>query len=101
MIIKKHGREHGNCIEEFVCDNCGCEFGTEDDEYYIDLGGADLINTTIGSITYSLVCHDYYVASCPECHKIVKKVKERKNNTITTTYSGTGEAKPNTATVWE
>lgn len=90
MKIKKHGKmfekEPPIPVEKFVCDSCGCEFTCKDDEYYVDFGGADSscfpfsISTTY---TYRTITKDYLICSCPECHKIVKKIRERKSDSIT------------------
>ena len=91
MKIRKHGnqytKEKPERTESFKCDNCDCEFSVKEDEYYTDYGGADNNSWTIGtSCTYTIsaVIKDYLVCSCPECHKICKKITERKNNLITT-----------------
>ena len=88
MKIKKHGKlfnkEQPIHTEKFKCDSCGCEFTCKDDEYYTHIGGADWncgsesITTT--TYTISSTVRDYLVCSCPECHKIVKKVHERQRN---------------------
>ena len=93
MKIKKHGKLFDKEIpihtEKFKCDSCGCEFTCKDDEYYTDYCGADwhcgsgCITTT--TYTISSTSKDYLVCSCPECHKIVKKIRERKNNSWFTT----------------
>lgn len=107
MKIKKHGSTYINNqdkTEEFVCQNCGCKFTVKNDEYYIDYGGADNSWVVSSSITYtwSSTIKDYYVCSCPECHKIVKKVHERQNyNYCTTTLSGTCTADSTTSTIGE
>ena len=98
MKINKHGKifnkEETTTKEKFTCENCECEFTAKDDEYYVDFGGADSSGWTVGSsITYTIstVTKDYLVCSCPECHKICKKIRERKtenyytNSNITTT----------------
>lgn len=107
MKIKKHGKlfnkEAPIHTEKFKCDSCGCEFTCKDDEYYTDIGGADWnygsgsITTTTTTTTYTIgsTIRDYLVCSCPECHKIVKKVHERQrdnywyvNPCTTTTLKG-------------
>lgn len=87
MKIKKHGDTYNKGAEEkkekFKCENCGCEFTAEEDEYYRDYGGADAPDwTNTVSLTYTVrsVTKDYLVCSCPECYKIVKKIKERKSS---------------------
>ena len=105
MKIKKHGKlfnkEEPIHTEKFKCDSCGCEFTCKDDEYYTDTGAADW-NYVIGSgsittatCTISPTIRDYLICSCPECHKIVKKVRERQRdnfwyntNPCTTTLKG-------------
>ena len=85
MRIKKHGNKYAGVkdlpkFEKFKCEQCGCEFNCESDEYYEDLGGA---NDRVGSLAInymvSTVTKDYLVCSCPECHKVVKKIREREN----------------------
>lgn len=103
MKIKKHGKlfnkEEPIHTEKFKCDSCGCEFTCKDDEYYTDIGGADWNSgsVTISTTTYTIgpTIRDYLVCSCPECHKIVKKVRERQRdnfwynvNPCTTTLQG-------------
>lgn len=88
MKIKKHGSKYSGPVdqkkyEKFKCDKCGCEFSCESDEYYEDLGGADWIYSGISASTstyYRTTVKDYLVCSCPECHKIVKKIRERRND---------------------
>ena len=82
MYISKHGLKKKHSIDNrvsFECGNCKCEFKADEDEYYIHLGGAD---TCGSSITYTLksTIQDYLVCSCPECHKIVKKIRVRPND---------------------
>lgn len=84
MKITKHGKKFEKKeekFEDFKCDNCGCEFSVKADEYYVDKGGKDeeSYGTLSGSISISSYIQDYYVCSCPECHKIVKKVSSRLN----------------------
>lgn len=83
MKIRKHGKKYTKeqiKTEAFECKNCDCEFTCKEDEYYVDIGGADS-NYCGSSLTYTIstVIKDYLVCSCPECHKIVKKIRERKN----------------------
>lgn len=84
MKITKHGKIYSkkeDKKEQFVCGNCGCEFDAKEDEYYVDLGGGDysssVTNITLTANTFHTVIKDYLVCSCPECHKIVKKTRER------------------------
>lgn len=88
MRIKKHGNMFDKKpeeikVEKFKCGNCGCEFTCKDDEYYVDLCGADngWTTTYYTSLTYTIgaTVKDYLVCSCPECHKVVKKIRERVN----------------------
>ena len=88
MNITKHGVNARDelMIEEFKCKNCGCEFAVDYDEYYVEKGSCF---TTSSSLVYhySTKVTDVYICSCPECHKIVTKTKERivENPTITLT----------------
>ena len=93
MKITKHGstyKKEDNKKEKFECGNCGCKFDCDDDEFYTDYGGGS-----------------YLVCSCPECHKICKKTRERQSswstaNTVPYTYTNvTGTATPNTVTTHE
>lgn len=90
MKIKKHGKfvkEEKPNTEKFSCDNCGCEFTALEDEFYVDLAGAE--SWSCSSLTYTIsssTTKDYLVCSCPECHKIVKKIRER-NTPISYTYA--------------
>lgn len=81
MKVTKHGKkfEKKEKFEEFTCENCGCEFSLKEDEYYTHEGGADFNNSICGTISVSSHISDYLVCSCPECHKIVKKVSKRVN----------------------
>ena len=84
--------KHGSCTEvelkkeEFRCEQCGCEFTADYDEYYVEKGSCF---TTSSSLTYTYLTTvtDTYVCSCPECNKIVVKTKQRtvENPTITLT----------------
>lgn len=75
MKITKHGKKADKVragIEEFSCEKCGCEFEAKEDEYYVDndsSGWNGYLSTTYISTSKTYVC------SCPECHKIVRKVK--------------------------
>ena len=83
MKIIKHGNKiekKKEKFEDFKCDKCGCEFSLKEDEYYVDKGGKDMEdNENAYSVTISAYINDYFVCSCPECHKIVKKVNSRLN----------------------
>lgn len=93
MKIKKHGKmfnkEEPIHTEKFKCNNCNCEFTCKDDEYYVHLGGADWTcgsgGITTTTYTISSTINDILVCSCPECYKIVKKIRTRNNNWYTTT----------------
>ena len=81
MKIKKHGKlfkgsTEKDKYEQFKCENCGCEFSVEKDEYYRDYGTnlstSDSITGTICNYISSPT--DTFVCSCPECYKICKKL---------------------------
>lgn len=96
MNIKKHGnlsKEEAK-TEEFKCEQCGCEFDADYDEYYVEKGSC---LTTASSLTYvyNATVSDTYITVCPECHKVVTKTKQRTVSNITTTYSGTASTKIN------
>jgi len=82
MKVNIHGNSFSDetCVEDFVCEKCGCEFSAIEDEYYIDYGGAD-VNVSLASIRAFIT--DYIVCSCPECHKIIKKERKRRNELLT------------------
>lgn len=90
MKIKKHGdcynKDGQNKKEKFTCKNCGCEFTADEDEIYVDYGGANcasLTNTiSVSTYTWCTIDKDYYVCSCPECHKICKNIHERKSESF-------------------
>ena len=88
MRIINHGKvKKAPEAEEFKCGFCGCEFQTDDDlEYYVDRGSC-IGSITSDSYTYTPVVEDVYAASCPECHKIVIKRKERRVDWYTSTTS--------------
>ena len=99
MKIHKHGdtynKEDSEPKEKFKCEKCGCEFNCELFEYYADLGGGEPyeygnINLTISTSKSTIT--DYLVCSCPECHKIVTKPRERKKEYYHETIIGLGEA---------
>lgn len=73
MEIKKHGKKYQNKDgkETFVCEKCGCEFTAKEDEYYKDGNCSITTSSLIDNLTYSSCS---YICSCPECHKIVKKI---------------------------
>ena len=66
MKIEKHGNKNIEVESgsHFVCANCGCEFFANEDEIYK--------HNTDGLTSISATTTDYYVCSCPECHKICK-----------------------------
>ena len=80
MNITKHGAESKKELmtEEFECKRCGCKFTADDDEYYVEKGTCFTTSASL-TYTYSAKVTDIYVCSCPECHKIVTKTKERIN----------------------
>ena len=90
MNIIQHGNESPEELntEEFECGQCGCRFTADYDEYYVEKGSCF---TTSSSLTYTYVATitDTYVCSCPECHRIVVKTKQRVNEHPTITLSGT------------
>ena len=90
MNIIKHGEEAKENLmtEEFECGQCGCKFTADYDEYYVEKGSSF---TTSGSTyyTYNATVTDTYVCSCPECHKIVVKTKQRLYHAPNITLSGT------------
>ena len=77
--------------EDFKCKECGCEFTADYDEYYADKGSSC---TTLSAITYAYhsTVTDTYVCSCPKCHKIVIKTKQRIEERPTITLTGTSSA---------
>ena len=81
MKIKKHGKKYNeeDNFEVFECEKCGCVFRADEDEYYVDSGK---LNDGI-SLTYTVCVNDTYICSCPECHKIVKKYKDKTNSAWT------------------
>lgn len=86
MNIKKHGNIKKNecTTKDFRCNNCGCEFQANSNEYYEfrDNGGYSI--GTISTYVYK-VNMIKYICSCPECHHIVM-IEEVDNNP---TISGT------------
>ena len=86
MDIKKHGGlDTPKNIEEFVCENCGCEFTAHDEEYYVD---RCVDSNALNIAGYQATVKDIYVCSCPECHIIVKKEKSRVLQNPTLVYRG-------------
>ena len=80
MNITKHGEDSKEKLmtEEFECERCGCKFTADYDEYYVEKGTCFTTSASL-TYTYSAKVTDIYVCSCPECHKIVTKTKERIN----------------------
>ena len=93
MKITEHGdKKYDRRPEEFKCRNCGCEFTADGDEYYLKKGlPCNSLSTT--SLVYQATVVDTYVCSCPECHKIVIKEKNRDIDSPTITLNAV-EAKP-------
>ena len=80
MKIVKRGKTNSKPkieFEQFECDLCGCKFNAEEDEYYVDKAPPYDINTISLSYSWSSIVNDMLVCSCPECHKIVKKTRQR------------------------
>ena len=80
MNISKHGnstKEELN-TENFKCEQCGCEFSANYDEYYVEKGSSIKCPSSL-TYVYTVQVTDTYVCSCPECHKIVTKGKQRIN----------------------
>lgn len=98
MRIRKHGNNNDDLnTEDFKCENCGCEFSADYDEYYVEKGTTFTSSASTWYVFSSTVT-DIYACSCPECHKIVTKTKQRtiENPTITLTNSsstGIGDKK--------
>lgn len=82
-------------VEEFTCDNCGCKFKADEDEFYVEKGSCF---TTSASTTYVYTANvtDKYICSCPQCHKIIIKTKQRlvESPCITLTSTDTGAYVP-------
>lgn len=93
MNIIKHGEQSSEKMqtEEFKCGQCGCEFTADYDEYYIERGYNYMTSAAL-TYTYNAIITDSYVCSCPECHKIVVKTKQRTDSITTFTMSGTDTA---------
>ena len=89
MNVLKHGVNAETELKKeiFTCEQCGCEFAADYDEYYVNKGSSiSGISTTV--YTYSSKIIDVYICSCPECHKILTKNKERIIETPIVTYTG-------------
>lgn len=97
MNITKHGSNTKVELntEEFKCEQCGCEFTADYDEYYVEKGSCF---TTSASTTYVYTAYvtDKYICSCPQCHKIIIKTKQRlaESPCITLTSTDTGAYVP-------
>lgn len=85
MNVIKHGEKTPLELktEEFKCEQCGCQFTTDYDEYYISKGsfitslGSSSTYYTYMTLGIGINVTDTYICSCPECHKIVTKTKQR------------------------
>ena len=97
MNVIKHGEQAPAELmtENFKCDQCGCEFSSDYDEYYVEKGSCFTTSSSLVYI-YTATVTDTYVCSCPECHKIVTKTKQRtiENPCITLTGSDTSQYIP-------
>ena len=86
MEVEKHGTHFGRgeqqSSERFACMNCGCKFKCEENEYYVDFEGAIVWKSS------PIIINDYLICSCPECHKIVKKIREHSKQNISVTPTG-------------
>lgn len=94
MNITKHGvlsRDELN-TETFKCKECGCEFTADYDEYYVEKGSCFTTSSSL-VYTYTATATDTYVCSCPECHKIVTKTKQRTVENPAITLTGTATTK--------
>jgi len=82
--------------EDFKCNECGCEFTADYDEYYVEKGSCFTTTSTSTYYVYKASVTDKYVTCCPQCHKIVVKTKERlvENPTITLTSFTTADYIP-------
>ena len=99
MNIFKHGKNTPLELktEEFECEQCGCQFTADYDEYYISKGSFITGSSSSSTYyTYTTNVTDTYICSCPECHKIVIKTKQRTiaNPNITLTSSVTDVPDP-------
>ena len=103
MKVKKHGNKIKETkTESFECKSCGCEFEAKEDEFYIDKRGAEPCyeKKDVCTISISTVEKDYFVCSCPECHKIVLKIHEReKENFIPLNVVGNSITSYDSATI--
>ena len=86
--------KHGSCTEvelnteEFKCEQCGCEFTADYDEYYVEKGSCFTTSSSLWYV-YRTNVVDTYVCSCPECNKIVVKTKQRTVENPAITLTGT------------
>ena len=79
MRIIKGGKSRENTQKFFTCENCGCEFAAEPDEYYVVSTETTLALSVENAIT---------ITCCPECHKIVKKNEYTlRSDSITSSYT--------------
>ena len=80
MDILKHGESAKENLnqEVFKCEQCGCEFAADYDEYY-HYTEKDVACDGVSNLvyTYKTVVNEIYICSCPECRKIVTKTKTR------------------------
>ena len=90
MNIIKHGEQASDNLmtEEFECGQCGCKFTADYDEYYVEKGTSFTTSSSLNYVYFHTVT-DKYACSCPECHKIVLKTKQRTISNPTITLSGT------------
>ena len=97
MNIEKHGVVPKNELntEHFKCENCGCEFYANFDEYYIKKGSdfpRNNYDISSSVYVYKVTVTDNYICSCPECHKIVIKTKSRLKENPAITLTGTSSS---------
>ena len=66
MNIIKHGNSAKDVLntEEFRCEQCGCEFSADYDEYYVEKGSCFTTSSSM-SYVYSAVVTDIYICCCP------------------------------------
>lgn len=79
MVITKHGEnaKENLMTEKFKCEQCGCEFSADYDEYYVSRGSSITSSSSL-TYVYTTTVTDTYVCSCPECHKIVIKTEDQR-----------------------
>lgn len=90
MNVTKHGKDKEEKViaESFICENCGCEFTAKENEFYVEhrpysINGLSATYFTCGYAT------DKYICSCPECHKIIVKEKQKYADITSDTYFST------------